>query len=225
MIQAGQKFTWSYVPADGNAGLFIQATITDQSPARGDVVATVPMSYDGLGAYRGTWPGFVAGHNYSIESLAYTDDTYTTPNSEYPAPQVIDAQCLRTAPIIVQGLRVQVGCEDQPRQRPVVVAQNSDLNILLTFTDECGNPIDVTAATSIELSALEADGTTVLTKELGTDIALVSGQPSQALVTMLAADFALLPTGDNDVQVTLVLSGENNVLNVYSAMSVEPAAV
>lgn len=127
--------------------------------------------------------------------------------------------------IIVQGLKIKVGCESQPDQNPVVVAQNSDANLLLSFFDDCGNPIDVTGATTLQMSFLEEDGTTLLTKSLGSGITLVAGKLNQAVVAMLAADFALLAVGDNNAQVKLSLSGINYAMNLYYAVTVQAPAV
>lgn len=127
--------------------------------------------------------------------------------------------------VIVQGLKIVVGCEDQPDQNPVIVAQNSDGNILLTFLDENGEIVDISGATAIEMSFLEADGSTILTKTLTSGIQLVANKYNQALVSFVAADFALLPEGLNDAQVKLVISSVNYIENMYACLDVEPAAV
>lgn len=123
--------------------------------------------------------------------------------------------------VIVQGLKVIVGCEDQPDQRPVVFAQNSDGNILFSFFDEFGNIVDVSGATALALKFLQLDGQTVLTKTP----TQVSGQYNQLIAQLAAADLALLPPGDNDAQILFTIAGVNYAVNLYSALSVESAAV
>lgn len=154
----------------------------------------------------------------------YTDDTYATINGSI-AEQSIGAFCTTLSPIIVQRLGIFIGCQDQPRQHPVVVAQNSDLNLLLTFVDEHGHPIDCSTATQVEISFLEADNETVLSKSLtGGQITRVEGSMNQFLVAMLAADVELLPPGDNDAQVELVMGGNTFNVNCYACVSVQPVA-
>lgn len=126
---------------------------------------------------------------------------------------------------IVQGLNVNVGIKPQRGPQQVVASQNSDVQFLLSFFDELGNPLSVTAATAIALKILEADGVTVLTKSLSGGIALVSGINNQALVTMLAADLALLPDGESDIQIQLSLAGINYAFNFFSSMKVQLSVV
>jgi hypothetical protein len=54
---------------------------------------------------------------------------------------------------------------------------------------------------------------------------LVAGTINQALVSLLAADLALLPPGENDGAVSFALSGINYVINIYDAIRVNPAIV
>lgn len=152
----------------------------------------------------------------------YTDGTFTTPNGDTVSESFI-AKIL--APVFVKGLEVLVGCEDQPTQKPVNFSQNSDGILLLSFVDEDGKEVDVTSATALTVSILEADATTILVKALGTGVSLVDGSYNQALVEYDSADFALLPTGQNDIQVSLTLNGTTTVLNVYSALNIEPSAI
>ena len=87
------------------------------------------------------------------------------------------------APLFDSGvLFVQIACVDQaPTQQPVVSPENSDTNILLEFGDDDGAPIDITSATVLSISILEADGTTILTKSLKVQgaISLVDGLSGQ----------------------------------------------
>lgn len=125
---------------------------------------------------------------------------------------------------ISHGLKVKVGVDPQETQQ-VVVSQDSDAQFLLEFFDEDGNPLDVTAATVLSLSVLEHDGLTILVKALTTGIALVAGINNRALVTMLAADFALLSQGNNDAEVKLSLGGVNYAFNLYAALNVQPSVI
>lgn len=127
--------------------------------------------------------------------------------------------------VIAKGLKVVVGCQDQPDQHPVVFSQNSDGFILLTFEDEDGGILDISGATAIEMDFLEADGTTVLSKTLGVGIQLVAGSYNQALVTLVAADLALLPVGENDAQVKIAVAGVNYAVNCYDALTVQASVV
>ena len=127
--------------------------------------------------------------------------------------------------VIVKGLNVVVGCEDQPDQAPVVYPQNSDGNILLTFLDENGDIIDISGATAVEMDFLEADGSTILSKTLTSGVQLVAGKYNQALVTLTASDFALLPVGVQDAQVKVVISSVNYVENLYDCLEIEAPAV
>jgi hypothetical protein len=161
-------------------------------------------------------------HTYLLLVQQFTDGTYTVLDGALNLSHTLAAKIM--APVFIQNLKVLTGCEDQPLQRPVVVAQNSDGNVLLTFFDDNGIPVDITSATALTLSVLESDGATVLVKSLGVAISLVDGTINQALVSFLASDFALLPQGDNDASVALQIAGQNEVMNVYSAISIEPAS-
>jgi hypothetical protein len=129
------------------------------------------------------------------------------------------------SPPIVQGLIVNVGVAPQPGQNPVVVAQNSDAQFLLSFFDENNYPYDVTGASAIEFSVLEADDLTVLSKTLVSGITLVSGYRNQVLVSMVAADFALLANGNNDCQVNLEINGSNYNFNLFASLNVQPSVI
>lgn len=125
--------------------------------------------------------------------------------------------------MITKGFKVYLAPAPQQVQQ-LVFSQDSDAKFLLTFFDDQANPIDVTAATAISISALQSDGLTVLSKGLGTGIALVPGTNNQALVSMLAADLALLPQGDVDVEVKISLGGVNYAFNLYGGLYIEPPA-
>lgn len=161
-------------------------------------------------------------HTYMMSYQEYTAGDYVTPVgvsvSETYAAKIM-------APTFIRSLNVSLGCENQPDQSPVIVSQNSDSNILLSFIDDNGDPVDITSLTALTMSMLEADGSTVLTKSFGSDISLVDGSINQALVSFDAADFALLPAGDNDAQIAITMAGQVEAINVYSAISVEPGAV
>ena len=156
---------------------------------------------------------------YLLVFSQYADGTYM---AAIGTTQSLTVAAKIMAPIFVQNLSVEIGCEDQPNQQPVVVSQVSDGSILLSFFDDNGNPVDITALTAMSVSILEADAVTILSKSLGSGISLVDGSINQALVEFLAADFALLPTGDNDVQVSISLGGVNNSINIYDGITIEP---
>lgn len=207
------------------AGLFVGMRIFD-------LTSGIPVQVTGLAGMVGNvlpLTNIVASHTYVTKFTGadqsryvfvfntYVDGTYAV--IDYGNPEISrDAYCSFIAPVLVQGLRIEVGCADQPRQIPVTVSQISDANLLLSFFDEQGGVIDVSEATLLQVQVLEADGVTVLSKAATP----VAGAPNQALAAFLAADLALLPAGDNDVQIRLTLAGVAYVANLYSAISVEP---
>lgn len=181
----------------------------------------LPMTNVGVSnTYAAQFTG-VNGNTYLFQFDVYTDGTYTAVDPAYPE-QSKTAYASFLKPVFIEGLQMIVGCENQPRQRPVVAAQNSDCNILLTFMSECGQIIDMTGITgNVVLSFLEIDELTTLAK----NAVLVNGTINQFLVSLSAADLALLPPGENDAATSFTLAGVNSVLNIYDAIRVNPAIV
>ena len=222
----------SFVASLGAASLLAGMRVFDTSTGSpvqitgqpGQVNGVYPMSeIFALNTYLAQFTAKPA-HTYVFVFNVFTDDTYATVNGSY-AEQSSAASAEFLTPVFVQSLKAIIGCENQPLQKPVISSQASDQTVLLSFEDERRNPIDVTTATVIEVNVLEADGVTILSKTLMSGISLVSGKPSQALVQFLAADLALLPTGDVDLKTKISISGQNIALNLYNAMSIEPDAV
>lgn len=149
----------------------------------------------------------------------FTDDTYVTTTG---VSKSFSASSKLIGPIFIQNLLVQIGCKDQPAQKPVVISKNSDGNVLLTFIDENKNSVDITSATEITISILESDCETLLVKTLESGISLVDGAINQALCQFTSEDLALLNSGDNDFQVSVVIGGITYAINVYYAISIEP---
>ncbi|CAM6004920.1 unnamed protein product [Sphagnum balticum] len=228
IVQAGQLtgFEVTY----GDTGLPVMATIHRITGSGLVFDSTVVMTEGSIpGSYWGFHtPPADQQNTYYVEIHAYTSTSYATVNTNYlGSTRSYQAVTLSggggSSVVLVQGLKLVTGCQQQELQRPVIVAQNSDMGILISFFDECNNQVNITSATGIAMSFLESDNMTVLIKSLGSGIALVSGTINQVLVSMLASDFALLPTGDNDAQVELVLSGLTYNFNLYSAINVQPS--
>jgi hypothetical protein len=158
--------------------------------------------------------------NYLFLFDVYTDDTYTAVNGAY-AEQSRSGYSSVQSPLLVQGLRVMVGCENQANQKPVVIAQNSDGNIVLSFFNEWNQELDVTQATAMLLSFLEADGLTTL----AIAGSLVAGTINQIIVQLTAGQMALLPQGENDGAVSFTLSALPYVINLYDCLRVLPPIV
>jgi len=227
IIPANQPIPFS---ADyGASGLNIGAKVFDcssGSPVQltgrpGQTSGVYPLSnVAGSFCYLFTFSG-LPQHSYLVLIQAYTDNAFTIVDISKPEfSESVSAKIL--APLITYKLKIELGCENQPPQRPVIVAQNSDANIVLSFFDEDRNPIDITSATELEIKMMEHDNITVLIKELGAAISLIDGHPNQVLLEMRAADFEVLPGGDNDISVTLHLAGSTYVINLYDAINVEP---
>lgn len=217
------------ITADFSApGLFIGLLVYDMvtgSPVQitgqpGQTNGVYPMSAIGSSnSYQAKFQG-KPEHPYLFIAQQFTDGTYTTPSGNSQSQSGI---CKALPPLFTNGLMIQIGCQQQPNQQPVIAAQNGDINILLSFFDEQPNPnqVDITAASTLTMSILESDGVTVLIKSLGTDISLVPGAVNQALVSLKAADLALLAPGENDANVQLSLAGVNYAFNLYAALLVQ----
>jgi hypothetical protein len=209
-------------------GLFVGLTIWDVTSGAPVLVTGLPGMVNGVlpmpniqvsNTYAVNFSG-LPNKNYVFQFDVYTDGTYTVINGAYPE-QSKSAYSQFLTPVIVNGLKILVGCENQPRQQPVIAAQNSDANILLSFFDEWGVELNITTVALIHMSFLESDELTALVKTA----TLVAGTINQALVSLLAADLALLPPGENDGAVSFALSGINYVINIYDAIRVNPAIV
>jgi len=205
------------------AGLFVGLRIFDVSSGAPVQVTGLPGMINNVlpAAQIGASSTFVAyftavdQKRYVFVFNAYTDGTYAAVDGT-KAEISRDAYARVPSPLFVQGVRIVVGCKNQPDQSPVWIAQNSDGNVLLSFFDELGNPVDVSAATGLAFKVLESDGVTILTKVP----APVAGVPYQLLVSLLAADLALLAPGFNDAQVFFSLAGVNYVENLAGALNV-----
>jgi hypothetical protein len=169
------------------------------------------------------------GKQYTLKKNVYTDNTYTEIDSSgnyAQGSESFEGVSFGITQVFATPIIAMVGCSDQPRQHPVVVAQNSDMNLLISFLDEDQDPLNCLGATAVELLILESDNETVLQKSIADGhIVAVEGTINQFLVTMMAADFALLPPGEQDVQVLLSVGGANYAFNLYDALRVDPAAV
>jgi hypothetical protein len=217
-------FEVSYAP-----GLFVGMQVIDYSTEEPVPVGSViPMLADEVGSslYVGLFTPLL-GKTYVVKKNVYTDGTYTTIDSSGNYSQGSESFiALNTVQqILVQNLKIMIGCQQQPRQRPVIVAINSDQTILLSFFDEWENPVDITGVSELEMSFLESDNETVLTKSLGSGITLVGGKINQALVTFHAADVELLNPGYNDAQIAIALDGLDYAINAYGAMNVQPSVL
>lgn len=193
-----------------------------------DCITGSPVQISGFpGQTAGVWPMTnVAGsnsyltmftgtlqHSYLLLVQAYTDNTYTTvdtTNPEFPRSAIAKVM----APVLTQGIRVYAGGSESR----VTVSQNSDATIILTFLDGNRCPMDITGAVSPMFNILEEDESTRMAKPCY----FVDGSINQMMVPMLAADFALLPRGDNDANVTFSLAGQDYAFNIYNAISVQP---
>lgn len=316
-VKPGQAIPISYVVSDGVAGLVIKASIEKFD---GTVLASLVLTEVHPGDHSDDSFPMPTGLDFLKVKLSPFLSDGVTPDTAHPITQEIVGTVL---PIIASRIKVEVGCEDQPLQSPVIVSQASDLNLLLSFLDEDGSSLDISSLTALSLSfkkvrpvaqadtlavnsvlvghtysfqiwsavisytaiggdtqqsilaaLLAAIPTTfnhpnpcaapitgvvsgtgsgalltltgecgvdivysavdslltlqnlvsnILTKSVGSGITLVL--PNQALVQMLMADFELLPRGDVDARIKLVMGGSNFAFNVYAAISIEPDAV
>lgn len=214
----------SYFSAIYAAGLFVGMRVF--SLATGE-----PVQVNGLpGAINNVVPAaMVAGSETYLAAFTgtaetpylfvfdvFTDGTYTVVD-ETKAEYSQSAFCKIMSPLLVQGLRIRVGCQNQPCQKPAIFSQSSSGNMLLSFFNEDGLPVDVSLATAWTLSVLEADGVTVLTKTP----APVAGAANQALAEFASADLLSLPPGLNDAQLGFTLGGAPYAFNLYGALAVQ----
>src|ERR1700722_19227135 len=133
------------------SGLFVGAKIFDMTSGTPVQITGLPGMVNNIlplanvlvsNTYAVNFTG-APNKNYLFQFDVYTDDTYTAINGIF-AEQSKAGASLVQSPLLVQGLKVQVGCQDQPQQRPVIIPQNSDGNVVLSFFDEYGKPVDMT---------------------------------------------------------------------------------
>lgn len=83
LVSANQPFNWNWVDLNDNPGLVVMGTVYDDNNGNPIVVAQVLMVYTGNGMYTGQFQG-VQGHNYSVQSSVYTDETFQNINPAFP---------------------------------------------------------------------------------------------------------------------------------------------
>lgn len=190
--------------------------VVDQA---GQVNDVYPMTQ--LGSSNSYFAFFRGAPNrvYMMLYQVFTSGAYTTPTGD-SISETVAAKVMQ--PVFVQGLEVLVGCEEQKNQKQVTFSQNSEGSMVLSFVDEDGREVDISAATALAVSILEADGETILTKTLSDGVSLVDGAYNRALVTFSADDLGDLASGSNDVQVSLTLNGVATVLMLLGVLDLEP---
>lgn len=71
-----QPFNFNYVAFDALAGLFVRGLIYDDNLG---LLTAVNMADKGGGLYGGSFQG-TNGKNYTVQTVVYTDGTYSTPD-------------------------------------------------------------------------------------------------------------------------------------------------
>lgn len=80
IAKAESQFAFGYGAFDQATNLFIRAHIFNITSGAPVLVTTVNMVHDGFGCYSGRAVGGSDGETFSINMVAYTDGTYTTPD-------------------------------------------------------------------------------------------------------------------------------------------------
>lgn len=88
IVQGGLLTGISYIAYDRASGLFVAAKIYDVTTGTPSLVQTVPLPYVANGLYSGSFTP-LAGHNYLVISLAFTSNSYVTPDGTR-APNAIN---------------------------------------------------------------------------------------------------------------------------------------
>lgn len=104
---------------------------------------------------------------------------------------------------------------------PIVITQGSDASFVVRLVaSDTKDPIDLTSVSSCSAQFLNADGT-FLTLNLVSGLTMISPATiGKILVTITAAQSALLQNGVNSFQITLVTSGVTSIIQFPSSINV-----
>lgn len=214
LVKPGQKLPLSVIIPDGTSGLVVKAVIEKMD---GTVLTTVTLTEVHPGDQKDQSFAMPSGVDFVSAKFSVYESDGVTPQ---PGAGSFDEIYAVVTPIIASGIQFTVGCADMPAASPVKVVQISDQNLLLQFVDDNGLAVDTSQATVVALRFRKADAT-MLEKNLSSGISPVAGKVGQYLVQMLAADWALLPTGDLTAQAEVDLSDGHHVMQKASAVSLE----
>jgi len=102
---------------------------------------------------------------------------------------------------------------------------NSDgyVNVTLKAKPNCGSPnpyFDLTGATEIKVSMLNADASVLTLKMTNAQVAIVKAQLGQLRFFYTKAQSALLALGIGDLQIVITISGQDSIFIATQSINV-----